>query len=114
MSWWGGGDIKVTPGVECLNFAISSVTLNPGNWPPSPGFAPCAILISISLQLLRYLSVTQNLAEAICLTLELALSPFFILVNLFSSSPPSPLQEAPLILFIPIAKVSCASFDNAP
>ena len=44
--------------------AISSVTLNPGNWPPSPGFAPCAILISISLQLFRYLSVTPNLAEA--------------------------------------------------
>ena len=90
------------------------MTLNPGNWPPSPGFAPCAILISISLQLFRYLSVTPNLAEAICLTLELALSPFSILINLFSSSPPSPLQEAPLILFIPIAKVSCASFDNAP
>ena len=42
MSWCGGGEINVTPGVECLNFAISSVTLKPGNWPPSPGFAPCA------------------------------------------------------------------------
>ena len=62
MSWCGGGDIKVTPGVECLNLAISFVTLNPGNWPPSPGFAPCAILISISLQLFKYLSVTPNLA----------------------------------------------------
>ena len=31
-----------------------------------------------------------------------------------ASSPPSPLQDAPLILFIPIAKVSCASADNAP
>ena len=47
MSWWGGGEIKVTPGVECLNFAISLVTLKPGSCPPSPGFAPCAILISI-------------------------------------------------------------------
>ena len=53
ISWWGGGDIKVTPGVECLNLAISSVTLKPGNCPPSPGFAPCAILISISLQLFK-------------------------------------------------------------
>ena len=29
-----------SPGVECLSFAISSVTLKPGNCPPSPGFAP--------------------------------------------------------------------------
>ena len=37
-----------------------------------------------------------------------------MILNLFASSPPSPLQEAPLILFIPIASVSCASFDKAP
>ena len=48
-----GGDINVTPGVECLNLAISFVTLKPGNCPPSPGLAPCAILISISLQLFK-------------------------------------------------------------
>ena len=53
MSWWGGGEIRVTPGVESLNFAISSVTLKPGNWPPSPGLAPCAIFISNSLQLFK-------------------------------------------------------------
>ena len=29
----GGGEIKVTPGVECLNLAISFVTLNPGAAP---------------------------------------------------------------------------------
>ena len=43
-----GSEIK-----ESINLAISSVTLNPGNCPPSPGFAPCAILISISLALFR-------------------------------------------------------------
>ena len=58
--------------------------------------------------------MTPNLAEATCLTLELALSPFSLNIALFSSSPPSPLQEAPPILFIAIAKVSCASFDSAP
>ena len=35
-------------------------------------------------------------------------------LNLFLSSPPSPLQDAPLILFIAIANVSWASLDNAP
>jgi len=45
--WWRR--INVTPGVECLSLAISFVILNPGSWPPSPGFAPCAMLISISL-----------------------------------------------------------------
>ena len=48
ISWCGGGDINVTPGVEYLIFAISSVTLCPGNRPPSPGFAPWAILICSS------------------------------------------------------------------
>ena len=90
------------------------MTLNPGNCPPSPGFAPCAIFISISLQLFRYLTVTPNLADATCFTLEFAESPFSKNLNLFSSSPPSPLHEAPFILFIPIARVSCASDERAP
>ena len=60
------------------------------------------------------MAVTPNLPEATCLTLEFALSPLARGVNLSSSSPPSPLHEAPPILFIAIAKVSCASFDKAP
>ena len=53
ISWWGGGEINPTPGVEFRTLAIQSSTLWPGNWPPSPGFAPCAILIWISLALFR-------------------------------------------------------------
>ena len=90
------------------------MTLKPGNWPPSPGLAPCAILISISSQLLRYSVVTPNLAEATCLTLEFALSPFSSGYDRSIDSPPSPEQDAPPILFIAIASVSWASFDKAP
>ena len=46
--------MSVTPFVLCLNLAIRSVTLKPGNCPPSPGLAPCAILISNSEQLFKY------------------------------------------------------------
>ena len=88
--------------------------MNPGNWPPSPGFAPWDTLISISSQLFKYSAVTPNLAEAICLTLELALSPLSFGIARLASSPPSPLHDAPPILFIAIAKVSCASFESAP
>ena len=34
-----GGEIKPTPGVECLILAIYLSTLWPGSCPPSPGFA---------------------------------------------------------------------------
>ena len=45
MSWCGGGDINPTYGVEFLTSAIMGFTLGPGSCPPSPGLAPCAILI---------------------------------------------------------------------
>ena len=64
--------------------------------------------------MLRYSVVTPNLAEATCLTLELAVSPFSFVSDLLIDSPPSPEQEAPPILFIAIASVSCASFERAP
>ena len=76
MSWCGGGEISVTPGVECRSLAISSVTLIPGSCPPSPGLAPWAILISSSSQWLRYSAVTPNRPDATCLILALGLSPF--------------------------------------
>ena len=47
----------------------------PGSWPPSPGLAPCATLISISRHLLRYSAVTPKRPEATCLIAEFGLSP---------------------------------------
>src|SRR5450631_3226018 len=54
MSWCGGGEIRPTPGVEWRTLAMVLSTLCPGNWPPSPGLAPCAILICITSELTRY------------------------------------------------------------
>ena len=64
MSWWGGGDIRGTPGLEFLNLAIYMLTFFPGNCPPSPGFAPCAILISNWSAFAKNVGVTPNLPEA--------------------------------------------------
>ena len=47
-----------------------SLTLWPGSWPPSPGFAPCAILICSTSALIRYSGVTPKRPEATCLILE--------------------------------------------
>src|SRR6266702_1925602 len=42
-------------------------TLWPGSCPPSPGFAPCAILICSSSAFTRYSLLTPNRPEATCL-----------------------------------------------
>src|ERR1700739_1856829 len=78
MSWCGGGEIRATPGVECRTRAMTASTLCPGNWPPSPGLAPCAILICIMSALTRYSVVTPNRPEATCLIAERIESPFGI------------------------------------
>src|SRR4029079_5659216 len=70
MSWCGGGEIRPTPGVEWRTLAMVLSTLCPGNWPPSPGFAPCAILICITSELTRYSAVTPKRPEATCLIAE--------------------------------------------
>ena len=70
MSWCGGGEIRLTPGVDILVWAIHGYTLPPGRCPPSPGFAPCAILIWISSALIRYSLVTPKRPEATCLIFE--------------------------------------------
>src|SRR6185436_5492050 len=59
--------MRPTPGVECRTRAIVASTLWPGNWPPSPGLAPCAILICIMSELTRYSVVTPKRPEAISL-----------------------------------------------
>src|ERR687886_785924 len=68
MSWCGGGLIRPTPGVECRVRATHGYTFAPGSWPPSPGLAPCAILIWMSSALTRYSLVTPNRPLATCFT----------------------------------------------
>ena len=67
--------MRVTPATERRISAISSETLWPGIWPPSPGFDPCAILISISRADIRYSAVTPKRPEATCLMALLPQSP---------------------------------------
>jgi hypothetical protein len=50
-------------------------TLWPGSWPPSPGLAPCAILIWIWSADARYSAVTPKRPEATCLIRERSESP---------------------------------------
>jgi hypothetical protein len=52
-----------------------SVTLPPGSWPPSPGFAPWAILIWIWSADDRYSAVTPKRPDATCLMRERSESP---------------------------------------
>src|SRR3954469_19951671 len=68
MSWCGGGEISPTPGVECRVLATHGYTLCAGSWPPSPGLAPCAILICRSSAWVRYRLVTPNRPDATRLT----------------------------------------------
>src|ERR1700733_4159399 len=106
--------MSITPGVAWRNFAIISVTLKPGNCPPSPGLAPCAILISTSRHLFRYSAVTPKQPDATCLMAELGLSPLGFGWKRVGSSPPSPESDLAPMRFIAILSVSCASGDSAP
>src|SRR6201996_3905291 len=119
MSWWGGGLMRPTPGVECRVLAIHGYTLCPPSCPPSPGLAPWAILIWISSALTRYSLVTPNRPEATCLIELRLLSPLARGRNRDGASPPSAVFERPPSRFIAIASVSCASpliepYDIAP
>src|SRR5881398_2338327 len=109
MSWCGGGEIRPTPGVEYRVLAIHGYTLCPGSWPPSPGLAPCAILICRTSALTRYSVVTPKRPEATCLIAERIESPFGNGLNREASSPPSPVFDLPPMRFIAIARVVCAS-----
>src|SRR5437660_1538394 len=101
--------MRPTPGVECRTRAIMASTLWPGNCPPSPGFAPCAILICAMSALTRYSVVTPKRPEATCLIAERIESPFGIGLKRSLSSPPSPVLDLPPIRFIAIASVVCAA-----
>src|SRR3954452_5412027 len=75
MSWCGGGEISSPPGVAERGSGMYSETLRPGSWPPSPGLAPCAILICSISALARYSAVTPKRPEATCLIFDLSESP---------------------------------------
>ena len=107
-------------------------TLAPGSWPPSPGFAPCATLISICSADIRYAGVTPKRPLATCLIFDTAMSPFctpfrcgndgecpsssasVIGTHRAGSSPPSPEFERAPARLTPMASVSCASCESAP
>src|SRR5436189_517829 len=114
MSWCGGGEIRPTPGVEYRVLAIHGYTLCPGSWPPSPGLAPCAILICKSSALTRYSLVTPNRPLATCLIADLRRSPLSSGTKRSGSSPPSPVLDRAPSRFIAIARVSCASLLIEP
>src|SRR6201997_3101778 len=114
MSWCGGGEMRPTPGVECLVLAIHGYTLLAGNWPPSPGLAPCDILICRSSALARYSAVTPKRPLATCLIAERMESPLGSGLKRSDSSPPSPVFDFPPIRFMAIASVVCASREIEP
>src|SRR6202044_3342357 len=114
MSWWGGGEIRPTPGVEYRVLAIHGYTLCPGSWPPSPGLAPCAILICRSSALTRDSLVTPNRPLATCLTADRRRAPLGAGKNRSASPPPSPVLDRAPSRFIAIARVWCASAEIEP
>ena len=114
MSWCGGGEIRPTPGVEWRTLAMMASTLWPGSWPPSPGLAPCAILICITSELTRYSAVTPKRPDATCLMAERIESPFGSGLKRSASSPPSPVLDLPPMRFMAIASVVCASREIEP
>jgi hypothetical protein len=114
MSWCGGGEINPTPGVEWRTLAMMLSTLCPGSWPPSPGLAPCAILICIMLELIRYSVVTPKRPDATCLMAERMESPLGSGLKRSASSPPSPVFDLPPMRFMATASVVCASRDMEP
>src|SRR3954453_885 len=110
MSWWGGGEIRPTPGVEYRTSAIHGYPFCPASWPPSPGFAPWAILIWMSVQLTRYSLVTPNRPDATCLIAE----RFDGSWRRTGSSPPSPVLDLPPMLFMATARSVWASAEIDP
>ena len=86
----------------------------PGSWPPSPGLAPCAILIWSSRALTRYSLVTPKRPEATCLMAEFLESPLGSGMKRAGSSPPSPVLDLPPMRFMAMASVSCASLEMEP
>ena len=114
MSWWGGGEIRPTPGVEWRVRAMDLDTLWPGSSPPSPGLAPWAILICSSSESARYADVTPKRPDATCLMAERIVSPLAMTSDRSGSSPPSPVLDLPPSRFMAMASVECDSMEIDP
>src|ERR1700689_4875349 len=114
MRGGGGGETTPPPGVEYRVLAIHGYTLLPASWPPSPGLAPCAILICRSSALTRYSLVTPNRPLATFLSAEGRRSRLASGVNRSGPSPPSPVFDRAPSRFIAMARVSCASAEMEP
>jgi hypothetical protein len=106
--------MSVTPGVVCRSRAISSVTLCPGIWPPSPGLEPWAILICSTSAFARYWGVTPKRPDATCFMRQSRSRALPRVAKRCGLSPPSPELALPPMRFIAAARVSCASADRAP
>src|SRR4051812_23960218 len=110
MSWCGGGVVKAAAGVGEGGAGVHGDTLWAGGCRPSPGLAPCAILICRSVALTRYSLVTPKRPLATCLMALLRRGS----LRRSLSSPPSPVLLLAPIEFIAIANVSCASAEIEP
>mmetsp|Transcript_5702 Transcript_5702/g.18590 ORF Transcript_5702/g.18590 Transcript_5702/m.18590 type:complete len:225 (+) Transcript_5702:88-762(+) len=132
--------MRVTPLVVRRIVEMYSSTFGPGSWPPSPGLAPWATLISSCSADARYSVVTPKRPLATCRIFDRAESVCCASESLASgklaprrwdqwvsrvsavmgvesrrgSSPPSPEFEAPPTRFIAIARVSWVSLERAP
>ena len=83
-----------------------SVTLPPGSWPPSPGFAPWAILIWIWSAECRYSAVTPKRPEATCLMRERSESPSFNGRSTSTFSAPITLRSvSPCLIGMPLSSL---------
>src|SRR5690606_5513911 len=91
-----------------------SSTFLPGSSPPSPGFAPCAILICSSSAFARYQIVTPKRPDAICLIAERRESPSASGLNRAGPSPPSPVLLCRPKRRTTTASVSCAAAEGEP
>ena len=93
---------------------MKAVAFLPGSCPPSPGFEPCAILISSCSARARYSAVTPKRAEATCLMAASRRSPSADGAYQAGSSPPSPEFALPPSRAMPMLIAWCASGDSAP
>lgn len=95
-------------------FAITSLTLNPGSCPPSPGFAPWATLICISSAFTKYSADYAETSGGHLFDGGTEGETVFAGSETGGVFASFPVLLRPCILFIAIAIVSCASLLIEP